>query len=75
MSVGEFLFRATISHDRGNAKIGFFLMLGEREKVENTNKRKALASFSFLIVIKYQICLTKTNLDEDSLITVLAIKR
>ena len=50
-------------------------MLGEREKVENTNKRKALASFSFLIVIKYQICLTKTNLDEDSLITVLAIKR
>ena len=51
MSVGEFLFRATISHDIGNAKIGFFLMLGGREKVEHTNKRKALVSFSFLILI------------------------
>ena len=51
MPLGEFLFRATISHVTGNATIGFFLMLGEREKIEHTNKRKSLASFSLLIII------------------------
>ena len=42
-SVGEFFIRVMISHVTGNATIGFFLMLREREKIEHTNKRKSLA--------------------------------
>ena len=55
-SVGEFFIRVMISHVTGNATIGFFLMLREREKIEHTNKRKSLASFSLLIIDSRQLC-------------------